>query len=98
MNTIIPLNNRVIIEPESKEEVSKGGIIIPDIAGQKAPTKGRVIAISDDSNTKHKISVGDLVLFSKYAGVEIVIPASEVGKKDRQLQVIKDEDILAVIR
>lgn len=98
MNVIVPLNKRVIVEPESKEEISKGGIVIPQTANQKAPTKGRVISISEDSDLKLKISSGDLVLFSKYAGSEIVIPATEVGKKDRQLQVIKDEDILAVIK
>lgn len=98
MNIIVPLNKRVIVEPETKEEVTKGGIIIPDIAGQKAPTKGRVVAIAQDSDINLKIQPGDLVLFSKYAGTEIIIPAKEVGKKDRQLQVIKDEDILAVIK
>ncbi len=98
MNVIVPLNKRVLIEPESKEEVSKGGIVIPQTADQKAPTKGRIIAISEDSDIKFKISTGDIVLFSKYAGIEIVIPATEIGKQDRRLQVIKDEDILAVIK
>ena len=98
MNIIVPLNKRVLIEPETKEQVSKGGIIIPETANQKAPTKGRVIAIAQDSDINLRLQPGDLVLFSKYAGTEIVIPASEVGKKDRHLQVIKDEDILAVIR
>lgn len=97
MNVIKPLNKKVLIEPESKETVSKGGIIIPDNANQKAPTKGRVIAISEDSDIKLKITSGDLVLFSKYAYTEITIPASEAGQKDRQLFLIKDEDILAVI-
>ena len=98
MNIIVPLNKRVLVEPEAKEEVSKGGIIIPETAGQKAPTKGRVVAVADDSEMKHKLSVGDLVIFSKYAGTEVVIPAASTGKKDTQLQVIKDEEILAVIR
>jgi chaperonin GroES len=98
MNIIIPLNKRVIVEPEAKEEVSKGGIIIPETANQKAPTKGRIIAIAEDSDLKLKISEGDLVIFSKYAGTEVVIPGASTGKKDRQLQVIKDEEILAVIR
>ena len=98
MNIVTPLNKRVLIEPEKKEEVSKGGIVIPEIAGQKAPTKGRVIAISDDSDIKLKLAAGDTVLFSKYAGVEVTVPASAIGAKDRHLQLIKDEDILAVIR
>lgn len=98
MNIIVPLNKRVIVELEAKESVSKGGIVIPDTANQKAPTKGRVISIAEDSDLKLKISRGDIVLFSKYAGTEVIIPAKSVNEKDRQLQVIKDEDILAVIR
>lgn len=97
MNVIIPLNKKVIVEPESKEKVSTGGIIIPETASQKAPTKGRVIAIADDSDIKLKIASGDLVLFSKYSGIEIIIPASKPGEKDRLLLIMKDEDVLAVI-
>jgi co-chaperonin GroES (HSP10) len=40
----------------------------------------------------------DLVIFSKYAGTEVLIPAKDINGKDRQLQIINDEDILAVIR
>ena len=98
MNVIVPLNKRVLVEPEVKEKRSAGGIIIPETANQKAPTKGRVIAIAQDSDINLKIQSGDVVLFSKYAGIEIVTAAKEVGQKDRQLQMIKDEDILAVIR
>ena len=98
MNVIVPLNKRVLVEPEAKEKQSAGGILIPETANQKAPTKGRVISIAEDSDINLKIQSGDIVLFSKYAGTEIVIAAKEVGQKDRQLQMIKDEDILAVIR
>jgi chaperonin GroES len=99
MNIIVPLNKRVLVEPEAKEQVSKGGIVIPETANQKAPTKGRVIAIADDCiELKLKLSAGDLVIFSKYAGTEVLIPAKDINGKDRQLQIINDEDILAVIR
>lgn len=98
MNVITPLNKRILIEPESKEEVSKGGIIIPETANQKAPTKGRVIAIDDSSDLRLKISSGDLVIFSKFAGTEVTIPAGAAGGKERHLQLIKDDEILAVIR
>lgn len=98
MNLIVPLNRRIIVEPEKKEEITKGGIIIPETANQKAPTKGRVVSISEDCQIKGKIEVGDTVLFSKYSGTEVIIPAKDVEGKDRQYQVIKDEDILAVIK
>ncbi len=98
MNVIIPLNKKVIVEPEVKEKVTKGGIVIPETANQKAPTKGRVISISEDSDIKLKLSAGDIVLFSKYAGTEIIIPSNETGKSDSTYYIMKDEDILAVIR
>jgi len=98
MNIIVPLNRRIIVEPELKEETTKGGIIIPEVANQKAPTKGRVISIADNTDINLKVQSGDVVIFPKYAGTEIVIPAKEIGQKDRVLQVIKDEDILAVIK
>ena len=63
MNVIVPLNKRVIVEPEARETKSKGGIVIPDTANQKAPTKGRVIAIDENGEIKLKIIPGDVVLF-----------------------------------
>ena len=105
-----PLNKRVLVEPEdtkTKEQKTPGGIIIPgddsavSLPGQtkpKAPTKGRVIAVAGDSDIKFKITSGDIVLFSKYSYTEIIEVSKIPGQKDRQLFLIKDEDILAVIR
>jgi len=98
MNVITPLNKKVIVEPEAKERRTKGGIVIPDNANQKAPTKGRVISIAEDADIRLKLSPGDIVLFSKYAGTEIIIPGREVGEQDKTYYIMKDEDILAVIR
>ena len=97
MNVVVPLNKRVIVEPETKEHISQGGIVIPETASQKTPTKGRVIAIAEDSDINLKLQVGDVVLFSKYAGVEVTLKALSPETKDRLLLLIKDEDILAVI-
>lgn len=97
MNVIVPLNKKVVVEPDSKESMSKGGIIIPETASPKAPTKGRVISISEDSDIRLRLSPGDIVLFSKYSGVELELP-DDTGRPNRKLLVIKDEDILAVIQ
>jgi len=98
MDIVIPLNKKVIVEPEAAERKTPTGIIIPDSAQAKAPTKGRVIAIAEDSEINLKVKEGDTVLFSKFAGTEIVLVAKTVDEKDRKLQIIKDEDILAVVR
>lgn len=97
MTIVTPLNKNILVEPESKEEISKGGIIIPETAGQKAPTKGKVIAIAQDSDINLKLQPGDIILFSKYSGTEIVLVAIEAGKKDRLLLILKDENVLAVL-
>lgn len=95
MNIIVPLNKKVVIELEAQEKVTPGGIIIPETANQKAPTKGRVISIADDSDLRLKVSAGDIVFFSKYAGIEVTITRRSAQEQDRHLQIVKDEDILA---
>ena len=71
-----PLGNRVVIEPtETDEQVSAGGIYIPDTAKEK-PQEGKVVAVGpgklndDGSRSKIEVSVGDTVVYSKYAGTE----------------------------
>ena len=66
--TVKPLSDRVLIEPAAAEEITAGGIIIPDSAKEK-PLKGIVKAVG--SGTKDEAMVvkeGDLVLYGKYAG------------------------------
>lgn len=74
---IKPLYDRVIILPESEENVTKSGIVLPSTS-QERPEKGRVVAIGDgtdfDGNKKEmQVKVGDKVIFNKYAGVELKI-------------------------
>lgn len=88
-----PLADRVIIKQIAKEEVTKGGIILPDTAKEK-PQEGEVIAagpgrVSEDGKlVKMDVKVGDLVIFSKYAGTEIKIEGEE-------LIILSEKDILA---
>ena len=95
MNILVPLNKKVVVELEASEKVSPGGIVIPETANQKAPTKGRVISIAEDSDLRLKVSAGDIVFFSKFSGVEVTITRRNLQEQDRHLQIIKDEDILA---
>jgi chaperonin GroES len=98
-DVIVPMNKRVLIEPESRVTKTKGGIIIPETANQKTPTKGKIIAISDDcfEFSVVDLDIGDNVLFSKFSGVEIFVP-NEEGVGDRVLLLVKADDILAVIK
>ncbi|EGJ48465.1 co-chaperone GroES [Desulfocurvibacter africanus] len=90
-----PLHDRVLVKRLESEEVTKGGIIIPDSAKEK-PIKGEVIAVgpgkTSDKGEKIKMNVekGNKVLFNKYAGTEIKVDGDE-------FLVMREDDILAII-
>lgn len=90
-----PLNDRVLVKRLESEEVTSGGIIIPDSAKEK-PQKGQVVAAGpgklDDKGALVKMAVkaGDVVLFTKYAGTEIKIDGVEH-------LVLREDDILAIV-
>ncbi len=92
---IKPLQDRVVLERLGGEEVTKGGIIIPDTAKER-PAEGKVLAVGpgkvSDDGKKIPMSVkkGDRVLFSKYAGTEI-----KVDGEDRMI--LREDEILAII-
>ncbi|MDD9995119.1 MAG: co-chaperone GroES [Dehalococcoidia bacterium] len=76
MTEIKPLGNRVVIEPmESEEQMSAGGIYIPDTAKEK-PQEGKIVAVGpgklndDGSRTPLEVAVGDVVVETKYARTE----------------------------
>jgi len=90
-----PLHDRVLVKRLEEEEVTKGGIIIPDTAKEK-PIKGTVVAAgpgksSDDGKLiAMSVKAGDSVLFNKYAGTEVKIDGVEH-------LVMREDDILAII-
>jgi len=90
---IQPLADRVIVKPIEREEVTKGGIFIPDTAKEK-PQEGEVLAVgpgrlSEDGNRiAMDVNVGDRVFYSKYGGTEIKI-------EDEELVILRESDILA---
>ena len=88
-----PMGNRVVIRPnEQKEQVSSGGIYIPDTAKEK-PQEGTVIAVGpgklndDGTRTPMEVAVGDTVVFSKFAG-------TEHKEGDVEYLVVREDDIL----
>jgi chaperonin GroES len=89
-----PLGNRVVIRPSEGEEVTAGGIFLPDMA-RKKPQEGEVIAVGSGQMLKEgkrvplSVKVGDVVIYSKYAGTEV---KADGGK----LVIIDEEAILAV--
>ncbi len=87
---IKPLFDRVLIEPTAAEEVTLGGIIIPDTAKEK-PLKGTVVAAGDGTKDEPMVvKVGQQVLFGKYAGTELELEGVKY-------LMMRQSDILAIL-
>ena len=90
-----PLGSRVVIEPLEQEDITPGGIVLPETAKEK-PQKGTVLAIGpgdrddDGKRIPMDVAIGDIVLYAKYAGTEVKVD----GKK---LLILKESDILAIV-
>ena len=88
--SIKPLADRVLVEPAAAETKTSSGIIIPDSAKEK-PQKGTIVAVG--SGTKDNpitVTVGDSVLYGKYAGTEL-------NHDGRDYLIMKESDILAIV-
>lgn len=90
-----PLGDRVIVQAKSAEEVSSGGIILPDTAKEK-PQEGEVVAVGpgktlDNGKTAPvEVKVGDKVIYSKYGGTEVKLEGQEYI-------ILRQDDILAIV-
>jgi chaperonin GroES len=93
MSKLVPLGDRVVIKPAPKEEVSRGGIVLPDTVKEK-PVEGEIIAVGagkltdDGKRLPMDVKVGDVVIYSKYAGTEF-------KDKDVELVIMRESDLLA---
>jgi chaperonin GroES len=90
-----PLADRVVVKPSKAEEMTKGGIIVPDTAKEK-PVWGEVIAvgpgrISDEGKAiAMEVKVGNKVLYGKYSGTEVTVEGEE-------LLLMRESDIFAIM-
>ena len=85
-----PLADRVIIEPAKAEEMTAGGIFIPDTAKEK-PQKGTVVAVGNGKpDEPMTVKPTDVVLYGKYAGTEIQIDGKDY-------LIMRESDILAIL-
>ncbi len=90
-----PLADRLVVEPVEQEEVTAGGIILPETAKEK-PQQGKVIAAGpgrtdeDGKRVAMEVKVGDKVLYAKYSGTEIKMD-------NKKVLILRESDILAVV-
>ena len=88
-----PLADRVVVKPIQREMVSKGGIVLPDTAKEK-PQEGEVLAVGEGKLTDEgkrlpmDLKVGDIVIYSKYGGMELKL-------NDEDVIILRESDILA---
>ena len=89
-----PMADRLVVRPIEREEVTKGGIVLPDTAKEK-PQEGKVLAVgpgklSEDGKVRiaMDVKVGDTVIYAKYGGSEIKID-------DEELLILNESNILA---
>ena len=91
-----PLADRIIVRPLEAEEVTKGGIVLPDTAKEK-PHEGEIIAVGKGKVTEDgklqalEVKVGDRVLYAKYTGTEIMT------KEGEELLIMREDDVLAIV-
>jgi len=92
---LTPLHDRIIVKASQPEEITKGGIYIPDTAKEK-PMQGEVIAVgkgktADDGKLiTMQVKVGDKILYGKYSGTEVTIDAEE-------FLIMRESDVFAII-
>ena len=95
VSTVKPLGDRVFVKISASEEKTAGGILLPDTAKEK-PQVGEVVQVGagkrndDGTHTAPEVTIGDKVLYSKYAGTDI-----KLGSEDYVL--LSEKDILAVV-
>jgi len=90
-----PLDDRVVVQPSDAEEITAGGIVLPD-AAQEKPQRGKIVAVGAgkllDSGNRGELSVGvgDEVIYGKYGGSDIEVDGQE-------LKILRESDILAKV-
>ena len=88
---LAPLADRVVLKQLVAEETTASGIVLPGQAQEK-PQVAVVVAVGPGTKEeKMELKVKDQVVFSKYAGTEVKI-------EDEELIIIKQQDVLAVVK
>ena len=93
--SIKPLHDRVVVKPIEADEISAGGIVIPDSAKEKS-TKGEIVAVGpgkalDNGSVRAPaVKVGDKVIYGQYSG-------SAYKQDGVEYKIIKEDDVLAIL-
>jgi chaperonin GroES len=92
---IVPIGENIVVKRLEAEEITVGGIVLPDAAKEK-PRQGRVLSVGDGrllpggARAAHQLSEGDRVLFDRYAGTEVRVNGDT-------LLIMKENEVLAIV-
>lgn len=92
---VVPIGEKIVVKRLEPELKTAGGIVLPDSAQEK-PKQGRVLSVGDGKllndgrRVPHQVAEGDRVLFSSWAGSEVVVDGQE-------LLIMSEDDILAIL-
>lgn len=92
---LVPIGDKIAVKRLRAKKSTVGGIVLPDSAQEK-PKQGKVLSVgdgrrmADGSHAPHQVNEGDRVLFSAYAGTEIVVD-------DEEILIMSEDEVLAVI-
>lgn len=92
---LVPLGEKVVVKPLEAEEVTAGGIVLPDTAQEK-PLQGRVLSVgdgrllADGSRAENQVSEGDRVLYGRFAGTNVTVDGEE-------LLIMDEAEIMAIV-
>ncbi len=92
---VVPLGDNIVVKRMEAEEVSPGGIVLPDVA-RETPRQGRVLSVGDGqllpngSRARHLVAEGDRVLFGSYAGTDVDVDG-------QQFLIMREAEVLAIV-
>ena len=92
---VVPLGDKVAVKRLDAEEMTAGGIVLPDSARDK-PVQGKVLSVGDGrqlpdgTRATHQVNEGDRVVFTSYAGTEFIVDGEEI-------LIMNEDEILAVL-
>jgi chaperonin GroES len=92
---VVPLGDKVAVKRLEADDVTAGGIVLPESAKEK-PQQGRVLSVgdgrmlSDGQRATHQVNEGDRVIFSSWAGTEVIVD-------DEEVLIMNEDEILAVL-
>lgn len=87
--TIKPLGNNVLVQPEKADKKTDTGIFLPESASEERPQQGRIVEIGDGKEIQ--VKKNQKVIFNRYSGTEVKVEGEEY-------LIVKNEDILAVVQ